>query len=162
MRRLRKYTCTSEFHDMASTLPIILPARSLNPFTLYDTAAATTAPNVLPAGNVGLLPLDMDAVNLMQVIVTQVFIPPMGEQDYAMRAWVSEYPNGLSVLERLPDNTFTVSRFTPRPLYLFTPGQTAPSGDVILAPVSNQRYFLNVQNLTNTMCAFSFSQSILA
>jgi hypothetical protein len=139
--------------------PVIIGSQSLYPQILFDAKQAMLAPNVIPSGTLALIALDMYYVDLMQVIVTQ--LSPWGE-DFSLRAWVSQYPAGISVIIPMPSYDFPVARFAPRALLLYTPRQMQMPGTAILAPVINMRYFLNIQNLSNTAIAFNFVQTILA
>jgi hypothetical protein len=137
---------------MLNVPPVVLPARSLYPLILFDIAAAATMPSWIPSQNVALIALDMFDLNVLQFTINHV----SAGEDFSLRAWVSEFPFGLSVLTSTPDY-FPVVRNTPRSVYLTTDDQVIIDLAGIYAPVNHSRYFLNVQNLSNSPQAFMFN-----
>lgn len=127
----------------------------LYPSITIDPTVATGTANMLPAGMVALIPINMSVVQMMQIILVQV----SQSEDFGMQAWLSVAPAGLSLITPFP-NVFSLMRTTPRPLILFLHGQTPPV-DAIFAPVIAGHYILNILNLTNSAAAFGFAQSIL-
>jgi hypothetical protein len=136
--------------------PVVLPDEPLYPTHVTDAATAARTFNMVPAGQVTVIPLDMTDAQMVQIKITQAY----GGEDFVLRAWVSDQPLGASMLTEQPD-FIALSRFPGRPVVLYSVTQTPPDG-VIGVPVINQRYYLNIQNVANTPSAFSFSITILA
>jgi hypothetical protein len=157
---------------------VVLPPNPLYPVEVVDPQIKPDLPVVVAGGNVAVVPLDMGDAQMLKVDLTQVSIrvtPALvvtGE-DFALRAWVSEWPLGASAAAEQP-GFLAVSRavndrpgFLPlprapsRPFVLHTAAQTPPA-DALAVPAIRQRYHLNVQNLTNSSHAFVVTSTALA
>jgi hypothetical protein len=130
---------------------------SLYPTVVLDPTVAMSGPNLAPSGSLITLPLDMSVVLMKQIIVAQLSLT----EDFSLRAWVSIYPNGISLITPAWPDTFALSRMTPRPLVLYVRGQIPPD-ETILVPVVPGQYYLNILNLTNQLNLFGFTMSDLA
>jgi hypothetical protein len=136
----------------ASSLTI---GRLLYPYAVFAPGVAAQEPQLLPAGTLALIPLDLSVVQMMKLVLAQASFT----EDYGMHAWISRYPAGSSLLTAL--DVFPLMRMAPRPVVLYVPGQTPPDA-TYLAPVEPGAYYLNVLNLTNSLSRFSFAQTNLA
>jgi hypothetical protein len=130
---------------------------ALYPTVILDPTVAMTGPNLLPSGSLVALPIDMSVVRMTQIILGQLSMT----EDFGLRAWVSLYANGISLIAPAWPDTFSLSRMTPRALVIYVRGQTPPL-DTILVPIVPGHYYLNILNLTNSLTMFGFTMTNLA
>jgi hypothetical protein len=136
--------------------PVVLADQPLYPTQVIDAATAMRTYTMIPPCQVVVIPLDtMADAQMVQIKMTQAY----GGEDFALRVWVSDQPLGVSKFAER-QGFVALSRAPARPVVLYTASQTPPA-DAIRVPVINQRYYLNVQNVTNTAIAFSFLLSVL-
>lgn len=126
---------------------------SLFPITELDANTAAQGNNLLPAGTLIVIPIDMTSVRMTQITVAQV----SATQDYSMRTWLSEFPDGVAIAP----GPFPVLRTSGLPFVVYITGQTPPDGCYAML-VTPGTYILNIVNLTNEANLFSFSKTDLA
>lgn len=114
----------------------------------------STEPNLLPPGNLIVVPLDMTIVQMTQIMLQQM----SNTQDYSMRAWISQFPGGIP----LGSGIYSVLKFgAGLPIIVHVASQTPPENTFPVL-VSPTEYFVNILNLTNEANFFGFLQTNLA
>lgn len=121
---------------------------SLYPIIELDPEIAALDPNMLPAGTLIVLPVDMSSVQMVQIVLVQL----SQTQDYSMRTWLSRYPDGIAIAP----GVFPVLRGQGLPFVIHTADQTPPENTNAIQ-VEAGNYILNILNLTNEINVFSFS-----
>lgn len=129
---------------------------SLYPSITVDPNTAAASPTFVPAGQMILIPLDMTSVMMTQISLAQLSLT----QDFALRAWVSPFPEGISVVAA-PSNVFPVMRTGGLPITVYVSPENPPTGTLPIEVIPGF-YYLNILNLTNATTAFSFSKTDLA
>jgi hypothetical protein len=129
---------------------------TLYPTITLDPLTTVIGGNIVPAGSLVIMPIDMSAVLMRQIIVGQI----SQTEDFGMRGWVSLYPNGISLITGL-NAVFPLMRMSPQPLVVYVQGQSPPLGS-IQALVTPGLYYLNILNLTNTQSMFALAMATLA
>lgn len=118
---------------------------------------ASEAPTPLPANQCALVPIDMTSAQMVQLNLSQ----SSAAQDFSMRAWISQYPAGISLVTGL-SNVFCLARSgLVRPLVIYLHAQVPPA-DCYTALVTPGVYYLNILNLTATPSAFALQKLDLA
>lgn len=131
---------------------------ALYPITTLTPATASVEPNLLPSGTLFVIPIDMTTVNMTQLTLNQM----SNTQDYSMRAWVSQFPDGIPLPSSVGTGIYPVMKWDGLPIVVYLSGQTPPENTYSIEVPSSGIYNLNVLNLTNMANYFGFSKTDLA
>lgn len=127
---------------------------SLYPTTVLEASVAAEEPNVILAGTLTVIPLDMTVSQMVQLNLWQMSI---WTEDFSLRAWISVFENGIPY----PPGPTPIIRYGGAPIVVYVESQTPPEHSIAV-PVPPGVYFLNILNLTNSTNIYGFAETVLA